>query len=299
MSQANELLTQIQCYVDANSKTSAVVTTKPLPRLKMIDQHTRVPALDDEDALKLISRIAGRPVEIGEMYGWPESMRDAARRPLFAVMIGSELRRRPGLYIERPVQLINRLAQHVVENSRHEGEKVNRLLQELAVNAISTGRRVRKADLTVVQSEHRQLADSLLIDEHDDTIDFTLQILRDLYAAQAIVEGTTSIAGISVLPAPDGPFIHPRAAERTKLCSSHNRPAPEAVTSARADVRPTGAPAFRAFLRHRSTLVPFLRQAGFVALAARQPAGTGSAQILRSMSPNSRRVRCPSASRSQ
>ena len=105
--------------------------------------------------------------------------------------------------------------------------------------------------------------------------------------------------GISVLPAPDGPFIHPRAAERTKLCSSHNRPAPEAVTSARADVRPTGAPAFRAFLRHRSTLVPFLRQAGFVALAARQPAGTGSAQILRSMSPNSRRVRCPSASRSQ
>ena len=32
---------------------------------------------------------------------------------------------------------------------------------------------------------------------------------------------------------------------------------------------------------------------------ARQPAGTGSAQILRNMSPNSRRVRCPSASRSQ
>ena len=35
------------------------------------------------------------------------------------------------------------------------------------------------------------------------------------------------------------------------------------------------------------------------ARAARQPAGTGSAQILCSMSPNSRRVRCPSASRSE
>ena len=32
---------------------------------------------------------------------------------------------------------------------------------------------------------------------------------------------------------------------------------------------------------------------------ARYPPGTGSAQILRSMSPNSRQVRCPSASRSQ
>ena len=76
-------------------------------------------------------------------------------------------------------------------------------------------------------------------------------------------------AGISVLPAPDGPLYTRRAAERTKLLSSHIRPAPEAVTSARADVRPTGAPAFRAFLRHRSTRVPFLRQAGFVALSPR------------------------------
>ena len=107
-------------------------------------------------------------------------------------------------------------------------------------------------------------------------------------------------AGIAVLPAADGPFIHPngRRAHETFFVAQ-SRPAPEAVTSARAAVQPTGAPAVRAFLRHRSTRVPFLRQAGFVALAARQPAQTGSAQILRSMSPNSRRVRCPSASRRQ
>ena len=106
------------------------------------------------------------------------------------------------------------------------------------------------------------------------------------------------LAGISDLLAPDGTFIHPRAAERTKFCSAHNRPAPEAVTSAHADVEPTGAAAFRAFLRHRSTLVPFLRQPSLHS-AARQPAGTGSAQILHSISPKSRRFRCPSASRSQ
>ena len=98
------------------------------------------------------------------------------------------------------------------------------------------------------------------------------------------------LTGISDLLAPDGTFIHPRAAERTKFCSAHNRPAPEAVTSAHADVEPTGAAAFRAFLRHRSTLVPFLRQPSLHS-AARQPAGTGSAQILRSISPKSRRFR--------
>ena len=34
----------------------------------------------------------------------------------------------------------------------------------------------------------------------------------------------------SILPVPDGTVIHPTAAERTKFCSSHNRPAPETVT---------------------------------------------------------------------
>ena len=46
------------------------------------------------------------------------------------------------------------------------------------------------------------------------------------------------LTGISDLLAPDGTFIHPRAAERTKFCSAYNRPAPEAVTSAHADVEP-------------------------------------------------------------
>ena len=112
--------------------------------------------------------------------------------------------------------------------------------------------------------------------------------------------GMTALSpGISVLPTPDGTFIHPRAAEPRSFLRRTivqlQRPSP----SARADVRPTGAAAFRVFLRHRSTLMLFRRQADFVALAARQPLGTGSAQILRSMSPNSPRVRCPSASRSQ
>ena len=53
----------------------------------------------------------------------------------------------------------------------------------------------------------------------------------------------SSLAGISDLLAPDGTFIHARAAERTKFCSAYNRPAPEAVTSAHADVEPTGAAA--------------------------------------------------------
>ena len=44
---------------------------------------------------------------------------------------------------------------------------------------------------------------------------------------------------------PGWPFIHPRASEPTRLCSSHHRPGPNAVTPARADVSRAGGPCFQ------------------------------------------------------
>ena len=97
--------------------------------------------------------------------------------------------------------------------------------------------------------------------------------------------------GISILPAPDGPFIHPRSAEPTRLFSSHHRPGSEAVTQPALTCRGLEARASKGFLRHRSSLVSSPCQAGVLARAARQPAGTGSAQIRWSIAPNRRRVR--------
>ena len=106
------------------------------------------------------------------------------------------------------------------------------------------------------------------------------------------------LAGISILPIGSGP-LYTNTPLRTPDFFSARYSAPNSRQSGAAlDGKLTGAAAFRAFLRHRSTLVPFLREASLHS-AARQPAGTGSAQILRNMSPNSRWVRCPSASRSQ
>ena len=62
--------------------------------------------------------------------------------------------------------------------------------------------------------------------------------------------------------------------------SSHNRPGSEAVTQPALTCSGLEVRASRAFLRHRSSLVSSRCQAGVLALAARQPAGTGSAQIL-------------------
>ena len=172
VSQANELLTQIGYYVDAYPESRFLATSRPLPGLRLPDPHTTLPALCDHETIDLISRIAGRTVQLVELYGWSESVRNAAQRPLFAGMIGAELRQGRSMGLDRPADLINRLARHVVEQNRQQGERLNRLLQKLAVKAISTGRRVRGSDVSHSHVDQRLLENSGLIDESGVTFGF-------------------------------------------------------------------------------------------------------------------------------
>ena len=199
--QANELIVQLHAYVGAYHKSTVLITTRPLPGLKTIDPHTRLSALHDAVAIALIARIAGKPLHPTEVYSWSTSMQDAAQWPLFAVMIGSELRRQGAIHLNQPAELINRLAEQVVERSGHDAKAINSLLQTLAVKSIGTGTRVRKSAITLERANLKLLADSRLVVETEDTLDFSLEILREWYAARALIEEHVSIEDI--LPASD------------------------------------------------------------------------------------------------
>ena len=93
-------------------------------------------------------------------------------------------------------------------------------------------------------------------------------------------------------------FIHQHASPHARFLQPHVIPLPTPVRWGRARRETDWSPCFQGISQaplHTCALSSPLR----CTQAARQPPGTGSAQILRSMSPNSRRVRCPSASRSQ
>ena len=193
VTQANELILQIQYYVEAYPESRLLATSRPLPGLKLPAQQSQIRPLADEEIVELVGKIAGTTLRPIDLYSWADSVRTAARRPLFAVMIGAELRQRPAMRFDEPVDLINRLAQQVVEKSRHQDKRVNELLQRLAVRAISSGRRVRKSEVTFSDVEHRLLADTGLLDGSGMTVDFSHEVLREWYAARALVEGNVSI----------------------------------------------------------------------------------------------------------
>ena len=65
---------------------------------------------------------------------------------------------------------------------------------------------------------------------------------HDGIGTQGGLQVTSDEPNAATTPAPDGPFMHPRAAEPTRLFSSHHRPGPKAVTPARAEMQRAGRP---------------------------------------------------------
>ena len=204
VTRANRVLDEARVHGDANSNFAAVLTSRTLPGLRCVgeeDWRVEMPTLDDEQSLRLISRIAGRPVDLRDSYGWTESIRHAAKRPLFAIMLGLELNRGPGFGFQRPIQLVKFLAQAALRDMEGDAGKNDELLQKLAVKTITTGRRTRKCEVSFKQSDQMLLANSRLVDEDGGGIDFTLHIFREWYAARALIEGTVLVD--DVLPAAD------------------------------------------------------------------------------------------------
>ncbi len=190
---ANRLLEDVVPYVEANSNVSVVITTRPLPGLKSTGQRVDVPALDEQGVLCLISKVAGRTVERRELWSLTQSIQDVAKLPLFAVIIGAELRKDPYLHLTRPSQLLDRLVQRTLSEAGDHKDEVDGLLQDLAVKAVRGGKSVDKSDVHPRRIVRGRLIDSRLVNEEGGRVDFTLPIFREWFAARALVEGKVSL----------------------------------------------------------------------------------------------------------
>ena len=192
VNEANRLLEKVVVYSDTFPRAIIVVTCRPLPGLKVdFERRISMPELENSQSMELINRISGRNLEWIDTYSWSDSIRDALKSPLFAVMIGSVLSENSDLTTPRPSNLVTQIARRALpEKENASGLYLN--LQYLAVKAISSGKRVEPRDVGGSLMEQRELFNSRLVNELNGTVDFTLPIFREWYAAQALLEGTIS-----------------------------------------------------------------------------------------------------------
>ena len=129
---------------------------------------------------------------------WRDSVRESAKLPLFAIMIGAWLGRHNRYVSLSGYALVEDVAREALRESPGNSEDVDRLLQSLAVETITRGGRIRPHEVTQIAAQQRILTDSRLISENQGAIDFALPIFREWYAARAILEGTVFLEDIDL-----------------------------------------------------------------------------------------------------
>ncbi len=190
---ANRVLDDLEVYALANPKVTVMVTNRPLPSLQDVGHEIEVPRMEEPELLALMSKIARRKVGRNELLHLPQSVQSVANLPLFAIMIGSELGRVPAVSWAMPTQLMSRIADRALREMASQQDDVADLLQKLAVASVTNGSSVNKVEIHPRQSMRNLLANSRLVHEQGDKVDFALPVFREWFAARAIVEGQVSL----------------------------------------------------------------------------------------------------------
>ena len=155
--------------------------------------------MTEEMSHTLISRILGRPLDRSVAYHWPESIKEATRTPLFAVIMGALLRDNSQLHFASIGHMLKELMDIALQQTSGNSEELDRLLQDLAVKTIHNGSGIEASAIASTRARQELLVGSRLVDRTDGAIDFILPVFREWYAARALIESTVSVEDLQSL----------------------------------------------------------------------------------------------------
>jgi hypothetical protein len=190
-SNALRLLEESRLLVHMGWQITIVIASRPIPDFVTAQESIKVPLLSNGSAEALVSRLAGRHIH-GLARGLTQSVQDAVRRPLFAVLLGTYLRQHNAQLPRSREQLLSDL----VERSLHPlGSNVIRAkqwLERLAVASIDRGGASVPITEIAVWSERSLVAESRLVVEEAGEVRFPLPVLTEWFAAQSLAAGEPS-----------------------------------------------------------------------------------------------------------
>ena len=186
---AIKLLNEARVLVGSWPKTTVVITTRPIPALAKTEEVVSVPMLSEDQANELVGRFAGRPISSMMVYGWPESVKDAIRRPLFAILLGFYLRGHDMLVPRSTGELLSHLVEQALTSGNADLDRSNQLLMKLATLSTDKGGLPVLSVEVGSMDELRPLFESGLVIESSGTISFPLPILTQWFAAQSLSAG--------------------------------------------------------------------------------------------------------------
>jgi len=135
--------------------------------------------------------VCGYEITVGAEGGWPHSVRDAVRRPLFAILMG--LNRRSGRSEPQTTgELLGALVEGAVDPAAGDALPV---LHRLAHLVTDIGAPVDRSELGDAAARAAAGA-SRIVREEEGKIDFALPLLTQWFAADALIGGDLPVADL-------------------------------------------------------------------------------------------------------
>lgn len=188
---ADEILSEARVLAGASPSTRFVITSRPTPTVSGQREGVTLAPLPLAASLELVRALVGRQVT---GYGWPESVRDAVRRPLFAILASVYLRESAFGTPRSTGDLIRHLVQR---NAALDNPGIQASLRR--IGRLSTDREGGGVPVQEVGNrvELQRANDIGLLVETAQTIAFGLPILTEWFAAQSLLEGDVDIDELS------------------------------------------------------------------------------------------------------
>ena len=194
--EGNAILQEAVAYVGANAQATVVLTTRPLPGLDPTVPRSSIPPLNDVQLVELLSNISGIELGAGHIRGWSHFMSDASKNPLLSILFGLKIKDNPEFVYSSRNRLMKALADDFVRRVADSSEELDPLLHEIAIKVTNAGAPVPLVEVDSRRSKQDLVLGSRLITASSGAVDFTLPVLREWYAARAILEETIAIADL-------------------------------------------------------------------------------------------------------
>lgn len=196
LAKADQLLNESRALVRTWPRTQLLMTSRPMSPSAEEEETCNLPRLEEEQSRELAGLAAGREVTLGDQSSWAEPVREAARVPLFALLLGLALH--DGSPGRSRAQLLGQLADRAVSTV---GPEARPLLRRFAVLA------TERANSPIDESElggpgvAAELENTRLIARDEGQLRFPLVLVAQWFAAEALAEGEKTAAELVAAPA--------------------------------------------------------------------------------------------------
>lgn len=193
--EALRLLDEARTLVESDVGARVLAASRPLPGLTNVEEIVRIPDLTGTAILEIAGRFAGRVLGSTDWYAWPQPVQEAARRPLFAIILGVWSGETHPYSPRSTGELLESVVSRALRAARVDASTVQASLERLAVSVMLTGTGATAGELRARREFDTPVGAGVVV-ERAGRYEFPLPILAQWFAAHAVARRAPSIEEI-------------------------------------------------------------------------------------------------------